>query len=223
MPGAARGAGELLRVRLLPAVDDAHAVGAELAPVALPAVLAEACHRGEQEREPGTGGGRVLDDEQVPVARIGELLERRRRGDATLGERRAVVVEADLAVVDRRDAVVGRHVVVADRVELLRAVLVEQIAVERTREQVVVHAEEHVALRVAGGEQCAVERLARVSGLQDPQLQAALPLERRLDVLRDRERLMGDEHDVRRCRSPPPHPVAPSASAATSVPSTTLW
>ena len=48
------------------------------------------------------------------------------------------------------------------------------------------------------GEQRAVEHLVRVAALEDPECEAALLLERRLDRLRDRERVVRDEHDLRR-------------------------
>ena len=47
-------------------------------------------------------------------------------------------------------------------------------AVERTREERVVDAEEHVALRIAGGEGRLGDDLARVACLQDLQLQASV-------------------------------------------------
>ena len=49
---------------------------AQLPPVVLPAVLAEARDRREQEREPRGRGRRVLDDEEAVVARLGQVVER---------------------------------------------------------------------------------------------------------------------------------------------------
>ena len=78
------------------------------------------------------------------------------------------------------------------------------------REQVVVDPEEHVALRVALREERPVDHLAGVAALEDRQLQAALPLEGGLDRLRDRERVVRDEHDLlaRRRAPDPPHAAA---------------
>ena len=89
---AAAGAGEAGRVRLLPAVDDEHAVRAQPAPVVLPAVLAELRDRGQHEREPRGRGGGVLDDEQLPVprasARSASVCGGRSRGRRTTSGRR---------------------------------------------------------------------------------------------------------------------------------------
>ena len=71
LAGAPGGAGELLRVRLLPAVDSEHAVRPERPPVRLPAVLAEPVDGREQEGEPGGGGRRVLDHQEVAVPGLG--------------------------------------------------------------------------------------------------------------------------------------------------------
>ena len=108
----------------------------------------------------------------------------------------AVDVEADLAVIDRRDMGVGRGEVGLQRRELRGAVLLEQVGGEGTREDAVVDPEDNVALRVTGGEEGAVEHLVRVAALEDPELQAALPFERRLHVLRDREGVVRDEDDL---------------------------
>ena len=53
-----------------------------------------------------------------------------------------------------------------------------------------------VALRVALRQEGAVQHLAGVAALEDAQLVAGLLLERGLHVLRDRERVVGDEDDV---------------------------
>ena len=182
------------------------------APVPLPAVLAEAGDGREQEREAGRGGGGVLDHEQVAVARLGEVLERPRRRDPALANQPPVDVEADLAVVDRRHVVVGVGELRIDVRELVRAVRVEQVAVERAREDAVVDPEDDVALRVAGGQQRAVQRLVRVAGLEDPQREPALLLERRLD----RPSRSANESCVTSTTSvgaspPPPQPAAASA------------
>ena len=79
-----------------------------------------------------------------------------------------------------------------------RLVRLEDVAVERALEQVVVDAEQDVALWVAGGEQRSRDDLAGVAGLEDLQLEPALCLERLLHVLRDRERVVRDQHDLGR-------------------------
>ena len=66
-------AGERRVVRLLPPVDDLHAVGPQIAPPRLPAVLAEGLDAGQQEGETRRRGRRVLHHEEV-------LVQRGRRG-----------------------------------------------------------------------------------------------------------------------------------------------
>ena len=79
--------------------------------------------------------------------------------------------------------------------ELVR---LEDVAVERALEQVVVDAEEHVALWVACRQQRSRDDLAGVAGLEDLQREPTLRLERLLHVLRDRERVVCDQHHVGR-------------------------
>ncbi len=67
-----------------------------------------------------------------------------------LDEPGAVVVQADVAAVDRGRSVLGVEKQLGfDALELRRLVRLEHVALERPREQVVVDAEEHVALRIA--------------------------------------------------------------------------
>src|SRR5690606_24672551 len=91
------GAGEPLVVRLVPALGDLHAVAGQVPPVVLPAVLAVLGHGGQQEAEPGRGGGRVLHHQQVAVCGIGQVVQGLRRFQAVLGEVGPVVVDADVA------------------------------------------------------------------------------------------------------------------------------
>ena len=100
-------------------------------------------------------------------------------------------------MVDRRRAVLRvEDELRVDVRELRRLVRLEDVAVERAREEVVVDAEEHVALRVSGGQERPRDDLAGVARLEDPQREAALVLERLLHVVRDRERVVRDEHDL---------------------------
>ena len=102
-------------------------------------------------------------------------------------------------MVDRRHAVLGvEHERRVDGAERRRRVRLEDVAGERPGEQVVVDAEEDVALGIAGRQQRARDDLARVARLQDPELQAALLLERLFHVGRDRERVVCHENDVLR-------------------------
>ncbi len=80
--------------------------------------------------------------------------------------------------------------------ELRRLVRLEDVTLEGTREQVVVDAEEHVALRVPRGQQSAGDDLAGVARLEDAQREAALVLECLLHLVRDRERVVRDEHHL---------------------------
>ena len=76
-----------------------------LRPVVAPAVVAVRGDRREQEREPGRRRRRVLDHEQALVRGLGEVVERRRHRELLLREPLLVVVDAHVAVVDRREAV----------------------------------------------------------------------------------------------------------------------
>ena len=85
-----------------------------------------------------------------------------------------------------------------DTRELRRLVRLEDVAVERTLEQVVVDAEQHVSLRVARGQERARYDLAGVARFQDLQSETALLLERLLHRGGDLERVVRDEHDLGR-------------------------
>jgi hypothetical protein len=195
---AAGGTREAHRVRLLPAVDDDHAARPELAPEHLPAVP-EPCDRREHEREAGRRGGRVLDDELVPVARLREVGEGAGWLNAPLRVPAPVEVEAHLTVVDRRHAMLAveleRRI---DGAELPRRVGLEDVARERALDEVVVDAEEDVAFGVACGQERPGDDLARVAALQDPEPEAALLLERPLHGGGDREGVVRDENHVLR-------------------------
>ena len=194
---AAARARELRRVRLLPAVDHEHPVPAQLPPVIEPATLAEAGDRGQHECQPRGRRRGVLHDEQLPVGRLDEVVEARRRVEASGREPQLVDVEADVAVVDGRQlARRVEPVAPVDGNEALRLVRLEQACSHCAGEEVVVDAEDRVALRVPLRQQRAVQHLARIPALQDPELQAALPFERGLHLLRDREGVVRDEHDL---------------------------
>jgi hypothetical protein len=125
-------------------------------------------HGREEEGETGRGRGRILDHEEVLVAELGEVLERLRRPDVVLAEPHLVVVEADLAVVDRCHPVLAVEDEVPRHVRQLgRGVRLEQVMLERARQKIVVDAEEDVALRVPCREERPVQCLAGVAGLQN--------------------------------------------------------
>ena len=116
-----------------------------------------------------------------------------------LTEPRLVVVQAHLAVIDGRDAVLRvEHVLLVDRLERRGLVRVEEVALERAGEEVVVDPEEDVALRIARGQKRLRQGFARVARLEDRQLEPALLLEGLLYAVGDDERVVGDEHDLRR-------------------------
>ena len=122
-------------------------------------------------------------------------------------------------MVDRRHRVARIDLVARiDEIEPFRGVWLEEPLVERPREQVVVDPEEDVALRVPLRQQRPVDHLAGVATLQDRQLQPALLLERGLHLLRDRERVVRDEHDLLALAPRPPHPAATTASETASAP-----
>ena len=116
-------------------------------------------------------------------------------------------------MVDRRHVGVGRHVLGLDASSSSERVLLEQVALERAREDGVVDPEDHVALGIAGRQERSVERLVRVAGLEDPERQPALLLERRLHLLRDREGVVRDSTTSVGASSPPPQPATATAAA----------
>ena len=96
------------------------------------------------------------------------------------GEPLLVVVDAHVAVVDRRERGASGRAGTrrAPSASAARRVRLEDARVERAGEERVVDAEEHVADRVVLGEDRLVERRARVAGLQDLHLDAGLLRER---------------------------------------------
>ncbi len=102
-------------------------------------------------------------------------------------------------MVDRRHAMLRvepeRRVDVLERWRLVR---LEHVALERAGEKIAVDAEEHVALAGCPRSGAPSSDLPRVAGLEDPQRQAALRFEGLLHVVRDRERVVRDEHDLAR-------------------------
>ena len=119
--------------------------------------------------------------------------------EALAREPALVDVQAHVAAVDRRHAVLRvEHERRVDFASSGDSYGSKTSPVEGPCEEVVVDAEQHVSFGIPGGQQRSRDDLAGVSGLQDPQLQAALVLERLLHVGRDRERVVGDEDDVGR-------------------------
>ena len=126
-------------------------------------------------------------------------------------------------MVDRRHAVLGveleRRI---DGAERRRRVRLEDVARERPLDEVVVDAEEDVALGIAGRQQRPGDDLACVPALQDPEPEATLLLERPFHGGRDRERVVCHQNDVlrlaasaaacerenRRCRRKADHALA---------------
>ncbi len=102
-------------------------------------------------------------------------------------------------MVDRRDPMLRiEHVPLVHARQPLGLVRLEEVAFERAREQVVVDAEEDVALRIAGGEQGFRHHRAGVSGLEDTKGEPALLLEGAFHVVGDVERVVRDEDDLAR-------------------------
>jgi hypothetical protein len=124
-----------------------------------------------------------------------------------IGEPAEVVVDAHLAVIDRRHPMLGIELVrLVDLTQALRRVRHEQVVVQTGREQVVVDPEEHVALGVPGGEDRAVHELPRISRLHDVDLDPRGPLERAQPALRHVERIVGHQRRVSSCTPPPRSP-----------------
>ena len=109
--------------------------------------------------------------------RRGVLVRRARRGrrarsaarQSVLGEPRLVVVEADVAIVDRRHRAArasSRRTPVGTSLSAGDGVRLEDARVDRARQERVVDAVEHVAQRLALGEDRLVHHRAGVAGLQ---------------------------------------------------------
>ena len=105
--GAVAGAAEALVVSLRPTVDDLYAVVDEVFPVVHPAVVAELRHGRHQERQTGRGRGRVRHDQEVGVFGRRQRREVRWWLNSVLVEPGDVVVDADVAEVDRGRIVPG--------------------------------------------------------------------------------------------------------------------
>ena len=163
-------AGELVVVRLLPAVDHGHAVGAESLPVARPARP----RRTRRSSRARTRGPVTTSTGPRPRAGRGtsawsRSAQRLRDGQAFAREPFLVVVDAHVAVVDRGHPRTDRSSwsVGGDVGERGGAVSLEDPLVERTGEERVVDAEQHVAEWVVLGEDRLVDDLAGVADLED--------------------------------------------------------
>ena len=177
--GSVTGTAEPLVVRLGPAVDDLDAVGDEVLPVLDPPLVAELGNGRHQEGQPGRRGGRVLHDEQVGVARVGEVGESAGRLEVVVCEPGDVVVDADVAEVDRGRLMLGDEAaqLVGDVVDASRLVRLEHSLVDDTREIRVVDAPHHVALRIAGGEYRLGDHRSRIAGDEQFDVDAGLVAE----------------------------------------------
>ena len=132
------------------------------------------------------------------VRRVGEVVEGRRRREVPLLEPGGVDVDADVAVVDGSQplAVVAGQDVVAGPVGQLDVEAVEHALLERPRGERVVDAEGDVAGGVVAGDGEPGGQCAGVTAAADLEPVAGLLLELPEQRLRQRERLVGDEHDL---------------------------
>ena len=180
------------------------AVRAQAAPVRLPAGLPKRRDRREQEREPGRGRRGVLDDEQVAVAGEDEVGEARRRRHVVRREPAAVDVEAHLAVVDRRDVRVRARRSPARAPASSGERYSSSRSPSSARDRMLSSIPKMTS---PWGSPAVSSALLSVSFASPPWRirsgQAGLLLERLLDVLRDGERVVRDEHDVLRLRTAP--------------------
>ncbi len=195
--------GEALVVRRLPVVDDLDAVVTQARPVVAPAVLAVLGDRGHEERQAGRRRGGVLHDEQVAVRRIGERRQVGGRVEPVLVEPGDVVVDAHVAEVDRGGLGLGHEgaQLVGHGVDAVGLVGLEDVGVDRPRQERVVDAEHHVALRVARRQHRLGHHRAGVAGAQHLDGDAGVLAERGERVVERRvglgERAVGDERDGR--------------------------
>src|SRR6266576_5269968 len=112
-----------------------------------------------------------------------------------VAEPRVVVVEAHVALVDRCHAVLIVDEHAGPQRDAARRVRIKELRIERACEERVVHAEEHVAERVALAQDRLVDEHARIAGLHELDLVAGLLREVGEHVLRCCERIVGDECD----------------------------
>ena len=145
--------GEVDLVGVGPAGVDLGAVGDQLLPVVLPAVVAVRRDGREQEGQAGRGGGRAGRDEQVPCTPARSGRRGSSAGRAVLREPGVVDVDADVAVVDRGElggaASPARSYDAAPRPAGPRGVVGAAPLVDRAGGERVVDAVDHVAR--AGG------------------------------------------------------------------------
>ena len=165
---------------------------------------------------PGEDVAEFSVSEQPLVLGLDQIVEALRRRDLVLLEVGAVVVDADVAVVERGDAVLGlvELELARDAVQALGLVRAEDALVQAAREQGVVDAEEHIALRVALGQDRLVDGLAGIAALEHLDLVAALLLERGQHRLGHVEGVVADERDGLGVRVAPPPPEPPHAARA---------
>ncbi len=185
-------------VRLLPAVGHQHVVSHQPLPVVEVALFAIALDGRQQEGQPRRRGGRVLRHGQAGVGRVGQRFQAIRRRQTALGEPGHVVIEADVAVVDRQGAVLRVQLQRVGHVgQRRRLVGQEDVVIERPLQEGVVHAIEHVGQRRVFGQNGLVERLAAVAGLEHLHRQPRLGLERGQHLGADVEAVVGHQANGR--------------------------
>jgi len=181
-------------VRLVPTTDDEDVVVAKIAPRLLP-TIGVVGDRAQKERESGGRGQGARGHEQAAILGRREIVERRRRVDAQLFESVDVVIDAHVAVVDGCHDVGGRGDEIGIQSVDLAHVRVEDVGVERSAEQCVVHSPHDVALGIACGQRGLGDHFARVAGGDDPHRDAGLVREGVEDSLGGRERFVGHDGD----------------------------
>ena len=210
LPGLPGGARELLRVRLLPAVDDEHAVRAERRQYPSQPSSPKRPTVASRKASPGVEVAGFSTTSRLRYAGLGELLERAGGSIPRSREPRAVDVEADLAVVDRRHAVVRVGVAPGRRCSSPSEAYSSNRSPSSARERRLSSIPKMTS--PCGSPAVRSARLSVSSASPAWRIRSVSPLSSSnaaLHLLRDRERVVRDEHDLgRRARVAPPPAAA---------------
>ena len=133
------------------------------------------------------------------VRRLGQVSEALRQRDVVIGKVFLVVVQRHVAEIDGQQAVAGIQLQIGGNAgQCGRVVGLEDVGRQRTTQETVVHAVEHVGQRIVLAQDRLVQRQPGVAGLQELHLAVALFLEFRHHRFAHAEAVVG-HHRQRAC------------------------